>query len=60
MYSRDSNVPNSRAFYIKYCKTLNNVTKEAKKQHNSTLTAKSNNKKTTQNRIKSAKKNTIV
>jgi len=38
--------------YIKYCKTLRKVIKEAKKQHYSRLTAKSNNKITTWNIIK--------
>jgi hypothetical protein len=30
IYSRNSNDPNTRAFYIKYCKILNNVIKEVK------------------------------
>jgi hypothetical protein len=39
--------------FIKYCKILNNVINEAKKQHYSRLTAKSDNKiKTTWNIIK--------
>jgi hypothetical protein len=51
--SRNSNDPNTRAFYIKYCKIPNNVIKKAKKQHYSRLIAKSNNKiKTTWNVIK--------
>jgi hypothetical protein len=44
IYSRKNNDPNTRAFYIKYCKILNNVIKEAKKQHYSRLIAKSDNK----------------
>jgi hypothetical protein len=43
----------TRAFYIKYCKIVNNVIKEAKKQHYSRLIVKSDNKiKTTWNIIK--------
>jgi hypothetical protein len=30
IHSRNSNDPNTRAFYIKYCKILNNVIKEVK------------------------------
>jgi ribosomal protein L33 len=30
--SRNNNDTNTRAFYIKYCKILNNVIKESKKQ----------------------------
>jgi hypothetical protein len=53
IYSRNSNDPNARAFYIKYCKILNNVIKEAKKQHYCRLMAKSDNKiKTTRNIVK--------
>jgi hypothetical protein len=53
IYSRNSNDPNTRAFYIKYCKILNNVIKEAKKQHYSRLITKSDNKiKTTWNIVK--------
>jgi len=33
-----------KAFYIKYCKNLNKVIKEAKKRHYSRLKAKSDNK----------------
>jgi hypothetical protein len=40
-------------FYIKYCKIINNVIKEAKKQHYYRLIAKSDNKiKTTWNIVK--------
>jgi hypothetical protein len=43
----------TRAFYIKYREILNNVIKEAKKQHYSRLIAKSDNKiKTSWNKIK--------
>jgi trehalose/maltose hydrolase-like predicted phosphorylase len=53
IYSMISNDPNTRAFYIKYCKILNNVIKEAKKQHYSRLIAKSHtNIKTTWNIVK--------
>jgi hypothetical protein len=53
IYGRNSNDPNTRAFYIKYCKILNNVIKEAKKQHYCRLIAKSDNKiKTTWNIVK--------
>jgi hypothetical protein len=45
IYSRNSNGPNTKAFYIKYCKILNNGIKEAKKQHYSRLTEESDNKK---------------
>jgi hypothetical protein len=41
IYSRNSNDPIQELFYIKYCKILNNVIKEAKKQHYSRLIAKS-------------------
>jgi hypothetical protein len=43
-YSTNCNDPNTRVFFIKYCKILNNVIKEAKKQHYSRLIAKSDNK----------------
>jgi hypothetical protein len=53
IYRRNSSDQNTRAFYIKYCKILNNVTKKAKKQHYSRLIAKSDNKiKTTWDRVK--------
>jgi hypothetical protein len=53
MYSRNSNDPNIRAFYIKYCKIMNNVIKEVIKQHYSRLITKSDNKiKTTWNIVK--------
>jgi hypothetical protein len=44
MYRRNSNNQYARAFYVKYCKILNKVRKEAKKQHNIRLRAKSNDK----------------
>jgi hypothetical protein len=31
--SRNNNKPNTRVFYVKYCKILRDVIKEAKKQH---------------------------
>jgi uncharacterized membrane protein YvbJ len=40
VYSRNSNDPDSRTFYIKYCKNLNNIMKE----HCSRLLATSDNK----------------
>jgi hypothetical protein len=49
IYSRNSNDPNARAFYIKYRKILNNVIKVAKKQHYSRLRAKSDDNKKTWN-----------
>jgi hypothetical protein len=56
--SRNSNDPNTRAFYIKYYKILNNVIKEAKMEHYSRLIAKSDNKiKTTWNITRSSGKN---
>jgi hypothetical protein len=52
-YSRDNNDAVIRAFYSKYCKILNKVIQDAKKQHYSRFIAKSNNKvKTTWNLIK--------
>jgi hypothetical protein len=52
IYSRNSNVPNTRKFYIKYCKILN-VIKKAKKQHYSRFIAKSDNEiKTAWNTVK--------
>ncbi|PNF23822.1 hypothetical protein B7P43_G15913 [Cryptotermes secundus] len=51
--SRNNNNPNIRVFYVKYCKILRNVIKEAKKQHYRRLIAKSDNKiKMTWNIIK--------
>jgi hypothetical protein len=51
--SRNSEDPNTRVFYIKYCKILKSVIKEAKKQYYSRLIAKSDNKiKMTWNIIK--------
>jgi hypothetical protein len=48
----NSNNPQAKARYTKYCKILSKVTEEAKKQHISGLRAKSNNKiKTTWNII---------
>jgi hypothetical protein len=44
IYSRNSYDPTIKAFYIKYCKILNKVIKEAKKQHYSRLVTKSDNK----------------
>jgi hypothetical protein len=44
MHSRNSIDPHTKAFLVKYCKILNKVIKEAKKQHYSRLTAKSDNK----------------
>jgi hypothetical protein len=47
---REYNDLNTRAVYIKYCKILNNVIKEAKKQNYCRLIAKSDKKiKTTWN-----------
>jgi hypothetical protein len=49
----DSNDPKAKAHYIKFCTILIKVMKETKKQHYSTLTAKSNTEiKTTQSIIK--------
>jgi hypothetical protein len=44
-HSRDSNDGIIKAFYIKYCKILNKVTQEAKKQHYNRLIAKSDDKR---------------
>jgi hypothetical protein len=44
IYSRNSNDPNTKAYYSKYCKILNNIIKETKKQHYIRLIAKSDNK----------------
>jgi hypothetical protein len=52
IYSRNSNAPNTTAFYIKYCKILNNFIKEAKMQHYSRHIAQSDNKIKTWNTIK--------
>jgi hypothetical protein len=52
MYSRSSFNPNTRAFYIKYCKIVNRVIKEARKQHYCRLIAKSDSKIKTWNIIK--------
>jgi hypothetical protein len=53
MHSRNRTDPHIKAFCIKCCKILSKVTKEAKKEHYSRLTAKSDNKiKTTWNIIK--------
>jgi hypothetical protein len=52
-HGRNSNDPHRKAFYVKYCKILNKVIKEAKKQHYNRLAAKSDNKvKTTWNTTK--------
>jgi hypothetical protein len=60
-YSRNSSDPNTRAFYNKYCKILNNVTKEAKKQHYSGLITKSdnNNYRNIELRLKGDRKSTF-
>jgi hypothetical protein len=42
--SRNSNCPKLKAIYTKYCKILNKVTKEAKRQHYGRLVTKSYNK----------------
>jgi hypothetical protein len=61
IYSRDSNDPIIKAFYMKYCKILNKVIQEAKKQHNNRLIAKSDNKiKTTWNIIKQETRKILV
>jgi hypothetical protein len=50
---KNSNDPKAKAHYIKYCRILRKVIKEAKKQHYTRLIAKSSNKvKTTWNVIK--------
>jgi hypothetical protein len=44
IYSRNSNNPHMRAYYIKYCKILRRVIKEAKRQRQrQRLIAKSDN-----------------
>jgi hypothetical protein len=45
IYTRSSNDPKTRAFYIANFKVLNNVIKEAKKQHCSRLIVKSDDDK---------------
>jgi hypothetical protein len=51
--SNSNDLTAAAAHYIKYCRFLRKVMKEAKKQHYSRLIAKSNNKrKTTWNIIK--------
>jgi hypothetical protein len=52
VYSRNSNNPRMRAYYIKYCKILNTLINEAKRQHYSRLTAKLDNQIKTWNIIK--------
>jgi hypothetical protein len=52
IYSRSSNNPHMRAYYIKYCKILNRVIIEAKRQHYCRLIEKSDKIKTTWNMIK--------
>jgi hypothetical protein len=53
IYIRSSNNPHMRAYYIKYCKILYRVIKEAKRQHYCRLIAKSDFKiKTTWTIIK--------
>jgi len=49
--TNNSNDPKAKAHYIKYFKILRKVIKEAKKQHYSRLTAKSNIKIKTWNII---------
>jgi hypothetical protein len=44
IYNRDSNDAEVKAFYIKYCKILNKVTQQAKRQHCNRLIAKPDNK----------------
>ena len=52
-FTKNSNYPKAKPHYIKYCKILRKVIKEAKKQHYSRLKAKSNTKiKTTSSIIK--------
>ena len=52
-FPKNSNDPKAKAHYIKYCKILGKLIKEAKKQHYFTLKAKSDNQiKTTWNIIK--------
>jgi hypothetical protein len=46
-FTTNSNDPKATVYYIKYCKILRKVIKEAKKQHCSRLIAKSNYKITT-------------
>jgi len=46
-FTKNSNDPKATVPHIKYCKILRKVIKEAKKQHCSILTAKSNYKITT-------------
>ena len=51
--TKNSNYPKAKAYYIKYCRILKKVFKEAKKQFYDSLIAKSDNKtKTTWNIIK--------
>lgn len=40
MNNRNSDYPRTEAFYVKYCKILNEVIKQAKKQHYNRLIAK--------------------
>jgi hypothetical protein len=51
-HTRDNNDAIIKVFYIKYCKILNAVIQEAKKQHCDRLIAKSDNKIKTWNIIK--------
>jgi hypothetical protein len=56
----DSNDPKAKVHYIKYCTFLIKVTKEAKKQHYSTLIAKCSNKvKTTWSIVKKETESTF-
>jgi hypothetical protein len=43
-HSRDNNDAVIKAFYIKYCKILNKVIQQAKRQHYNRLIAKSDSK----------------
>jgi hypothetical protein len=53
IYSRSSDNPHMRAYYMKYCKILSRVIKQATRQNYCGLIAKSNNHiKTTCNIIK--------
>jgi len=51
--TKNSNDPKAKVHFIKYCKIVRNVIKEAKKKHYIRRIAKSNNRiKTTWNNIK--------
>jgi ribosomal protein L33 len=52
-FTKNSKDPKAKAHYIKYCRILKKIIKEAKKQHYSRLIAKSSNEiQTTWNLIK--------